>query len=219
MYPYLLVKKDMISSFKTTPCKYICKAMTLPVVSLVFCAFTASAHPYPPVAVLPPAAHDTIPSEVPKTRPADADSIDTKKTVLNLNAGDSLLITFGDDQASVTNHPQNQSANDDKVFSKVEIESSYPGGGNAWMEYMIRTFRYPMEAQRKGIQGTVVLQFIVDKEGNVSNVEAVSGPTEGGLRKEAIRVIKQSGKWMPALQDGRPVKSYKKQPIIFMLSQ
>ncbi len=105
----------------------------------------------------------------------------------------------------------------DKTFTKVEIESSYPGGSSAWMRYLNKTFRYPEEAQANEIQGTVVVQFIVDKEGNVSDVEVVSGPTGGGLRDEAIRVIKKSGKWEPAVQNGRKVKSYKKQPIIFRL--
>jgi protein TonB len=67
------------------------------------------------------------------------------------------------------------------------------------------------------ILGTVVVQFIVDKEGNVSDVSAISGPSEGGLRDEAVRVIKKSGKWTPAVQNGRQVKSYKKQPIVFKL--
>jgi len=57
------------------------------------------------------------------------------------------------------------------------------------------------------------VQFIVDKQGVVSDVEAISGPNE--LREEAVRVIKKSGQWTPAVQNGRQVKSYKKQPIIF----
>ena len=57
---------------------------------------------------------------------------------------------------------------------------------------------------------------IVDKEGNVSGVEAVSGPEE--LRAEAVRVIKKSGKWTPAIQQGRQVKSYKRQPVKFQLA-
>lgn len=105
----------------------------------------------------------------------------------------------------------------DKTFTKVEIESSYPGGPSAWMRYLNKTFRYPQEAQESEIQGTIVVQFIVDKEGVVSDVEAVSGPTNGGLRDEAVRVIKKSGKWEPAVQNGRKVKSYKKQPITFRL--
>jgi protein TonB len=75
--------------------------------------------------------------------------------------------------------------------------------------------RYPDEALNNEIQGTVVVQFIVDKEGNVSDVQAVSGPTEGGLREEAVRVIMKSGKWTPAVQNGRSVKSYKHQPVTF----
>ena len=113
--------------------------------------------------------------------------------------------------------PKKDETNYDEIFTKVEIESSYPGGTGAWMRYLNKTFRYPQEAQDDGVQGTIVVQFIVDKEGNVSEVEAVSGPSTGGLREEAIRVIKKSGKWEPAVQNGRKVKSYKKQPITFKL--
>ena len=63
-----------------------------------------------------------------------------------------------------------------------------------------------------------MVKFIVDKEGNVSDVEAISGPDTGGLREEAVRVIKKSGKWTPAVQNGRFVKSYKRQPVSFKLS-
>lgn len=103
----------------------------------------------------------------------------------------------------------------DKTFTKVEIESEYPGGMAAWQRYLLKTLRYPQEAQDNEIQGTVVVQFIVDKAGAVSNVEAISGPNE--LRDEAVRVIKKSGQWTPAVQNGRQVKSYKKQPIVFRL--
>ncbi len=101
------------------------------------------------------------------------------------------------------------------VFTKVEVESFYPGGEGAWARFLYKNFRYPDEAQNNGIQGTVVVKFIVDQEGNVSNIEAISGPTEGGLRDEAVRVIKKSGKWTPAIQNGRQVKSYKSQSIVF----
>jgi periplasmic protein TonB len=103
----------------------------------------------------------------------------------------------------------------DKTFTKVEIESEYPGGVGAWARYLNKNLHYPEEAVNSEIQGDVVVQFIVDKEGNVSDVEAVSGPNE--LRDEAVRVIKKSGKWTAAVQNGRQVKSYKKQPIKFRL--
>lgn len=106
-----------------------------------------------------------------------------------------------------------------QTFTKVEIESMYPGGAAAWLRYLNKNFRYPEDAINNEVQGIVVVQFIVDRDGNVSDVEAVSGPGTGGLREEAIRVIRQSGKWIPAIQNGRQVKSYKKQPVVFKLEQ
>ncbi|MBY0534330.1 MAG: TonB family protein [Chitinophagaceae bacterium] len=120
-----------------------------------------------------------------------------------------------DDGKGVVEAPKKDEEDYDKTFTKVEIESDYPGGTSAWARYLNKSLRYPQEAIDNEIQGTVVVQFIVDKEGNVSDVEAVSGPNE--LRDEAVRVIKKSGKWTPAIQNGRQVKSYKKQPIVFRL--
>lgn len=102
------------------------------------------------------------------------------------------------------------------VFRKVEVESEYPGGKVAWVRYLLKTFRYPVEAEDNGIQGTVVLQFIVDQEGKVSDVQVISGPKE--LWDEAVRVISKSGNWTPAIQNGRNVRSYKKQPVTFRLA-
>jgi periplasmic protein TonB len=103
----------------------------------------------------------------------------------------------------------------DKTFTKVEIESDYPGGTAAWQRYLQKNLQYPEEAQNAEVQGQVVVKFIVDKEGKVSEVEAISGPNE--LREEAMRVIRKSGSWTPAVQNGRKVKSYKSQPINFRL--
>jgi TonB family protein len=121
----------------------------------------------------------------------------------------------------LANVPQSQSGEEDydKTFTKVEIEASFPGGDIAWLPFLSRNLQYPRDAMENGVQGTVVVQFIVDMQGNVSNVQAISGPDQGGLREEAVRVIKKSGKWMPALQNGRQVKSYKKQPIVFRLQR
>jgi protein TonB len=108
---------------------------------------------------------------------------------------------------------------EDEIFKKVEIDASYPGGMPAWARFLHKNLNYPEDAIEKGIQGPVMIQFIVDKEGNVSDIEVVSGPTDGGLREEAIRVIRKSGKWTPAIQNGRVVKSYKRQPVIFQMPE
>ncbi len=96
-------------------------------------------------------------------------------------------------------------------------DASYPGGPEAWIKYLFEAVHYPSEAQDKEIQGNVVVQFKVDVDGQTSEVSAVEGPTIGGLRAEAIRVVKESGKWIPAQKNGHPISSYKKQPIRFRL--
>ena len=113
--------------------------------------------------------------------------------------------------------PGEQSGSNSPVFTKVEIEASYPGGAQAYARFLNKNFRYPEEAQAQEIQGTVMVQFQVDVNGNVSDVQAIGGPEKGGLREEAVRVIKASGKWEHAIQNGHAVSSIKKQPVIFRL--
>ena len=129
-----------------------------------------------------------------------------------------VSVAASDGGKGIIEEPKAKPAEDyEKIFMKVEIESEYPGGVTAWQRYLNKNFHYPDDALSNEIQGIITVQFIVDKEGHVSEVQAVSGPGEGGLREEAIRVIRNSGTWIPAIQNGRKVKSYKKQPVVFKL--
>jgi protein TonB len=107
---------------------------------------------------------------------------------------------------------------DDPMFYKVEIESSYPGGAAAWLRFLNKNLSVPDGAMDPG-QVKITARFIVDKDGNVSDIEIVDGPDNAALRNEVIRVIKKSGKWTPAQQNGRFVKSYKQQPVTFILGE
>lgn len=112
--------------------------------------------------------------------------------------------------------PEQKEAGTDDGIVPVEIESSYIGGLAAWKRFVERTVRYPEAAIDKNIQGTVMVQFVVDKEGRITDIQAISGPEE--LQTEAVRAIRSSqGKWNPGIQNGRKVKSYKRQPIVFSL--
>lgn len=102
-----------------------------------------------------------------------------------------------------------------KTFVKVEIESEFPGGARAWLTFLNTHMKYPKKAVKRNIQGTVVLQFIVEKDGSLSSISALSG--DPLLQEAAIKVINESPKWIPAVQDGRKVRSWKKQPIVFRL--
>ncbi|HEV9036495.1 MAG TPA: TonB family protein [Puia sp.] len=157
----------------------------------------------------------------PEEKPPEQEKLeDTKIGAVNQEGIKDEGITappVSDAGKGVVEAPKKDETDYDKTFTKVEIESDFPGGSAAWLRYLNKNLRYPDDAVNNEIQGTVVVQFIVDKEGNVSEVQAISGPENGGLREEAVRVIKKSGKWTPAIQNGRQVKSYKKQPIVFKL--
>jgi protein TonB len=157
----------------------------------------------------------------PEEKPPEQEKLDdTKIGTVNQEGIKDEGITappVSDAGKGVVEAPKKDDEDYDKTFTKVEIESSFPGGDGAWLRYLNKNLRYPDDAVNNEIQGTVIVQFIVDKEGNVSDVSAIAGPDNGGLREEAVRVIKRSGKWTPAIQNGRQVKSYKKQPIVFRL--
>jgi protein TonB len=104
----------------------------------------------------------------------------------------------------------------DTTYIKPEVESSFPDGLHGWQNFLNRTLRYPSNAMQQNIQGTVVLQFIVCTDGTVCDIEAISGPEE--LRASAIAALKTTPRWVPAMQDGKNVRSYKKQPIVYKLS-
>jgi periplasmic protein TonB len=132
------------------------------------------------------------------------------ETTAGVAEGDLVIAPPGDGAGNVIELPKKEEEDWNKVFQKVEIESDYPGGKVAWQRFLNRNLRFPPV---EDVQGTVIVQFIVGKDGSVSNVEAVSGPDE--LRAEAVRVIRKSGKWTPAIQNGHQVISQKRQPIIF----
>jgi protein TonB len=155
------------------------------------------------------------PEEMPPANETLEDVKIGNKNVLD-GLNDDVIAPPGEDKGSVIVAPQKEEENWEKTWTKVEIESEYPGGMRAWQRFLHQNLDYPSQAEEQGIQGFVTVQFIVDQEGNVSNVEAVSGAME--LRAEAVRVIKKSGKWTPAIQNGHKVKSIKRQPLGFQLA-
>jgi protein TonB len=109
-----------------------------------------------------------------------------------------------------------KSKKDSAVTYKDEKESEYPGGPGGWARYLNRNLEYPERAQQAVIQGDVVVQFIVDKNGNVIS-PFISRSVEYSLDEVSLKIIRESGKWEPAFQNGHNVKSYKLQPINFRL--
>ena len=117
---------------------------------------------------------------------------------------------------TVSSHKLDSIPAKNMVFQKVEIESEFPGGPRAWLQFLNDHLTYPKKAVRKRIEGTVLLQFIVDKDGSISDLQAISG--DPILVEAALAAMKDTPKWKPAVQYGKLVKSYKKQPVVFKLT-
>ena len=107
-----------------------------------------------------------------------------------------------------------------KVFTVVQIPAEFPGGINEWRRYLERNLNAELPTNNGAPPGryTVIVSFIVDKEGGISDVQADNDPGYG-TRDEAIRVIKKGPKWKPAVQNGRNVIYRHKQSITFQVSE
>lgn len=105
----------------------------------------------------------------------------------------------------------------EESFAATGLESGFKGGKQGWAKFLNRNIVYPKRAADAHISGMVVLQFVVDEDGKVLNPE-IERSVEYSLDEEALRVIKKSPDWLPALKDEKFVRSYKKQPIIYALS-
>ena len=105
----------------------------------------------------------------------------------------------------------------DEPFDVVEEMPKFPGGDAAMMEFLRNTVKYPEEAMKNGIQGRVVVQFIVEKDGSISGAEVIKKVNEH-LDAEALRVIGEMPKWAPGKQKGKEVRVKFTLPVTFRLS-
>lgn len=110
--------------------------------------------------------------------------------------------------------PEKPKEEDTKVFDVVEQMPSFPGGNV--MAWLSQNLKYPVIAAENGVQGRVVVQFVVEKDGSVSDVHAVK-KVDPSLDKEAERVVKSMPKWIPGKQNGSPVRVKYTLPVTFKL--
>lgn len=109
---------------------------------------------------------------------------------------------------------------DNTVLTWVQIEASFPGGPDAWRKFLERNLKQDIAVDNGAPAGDyqVVVSFLVDKNGNVTEVKAETDPGYG-TAAEAVRVIQRSGKWVPAIQNGRNVIYRQKQAITFRVNE
>lgn len=188
--------------------------------------------PLPPPPPPPPAAQQAIRTEIftppvivkgdisPEEMPPAYDVLEHSKIGLIKAAGEDIgnvvappveLKGVGDVVA-----PKVAEALSTKVWTKVEIPAEFPGGQGEWTRYLQKNLRYPDAAIENGTQAVVRVQFIVDRDGNISEVVALNNPGDG-LAEEAVRIIKKGPKWTPAEQNGSKVIFRNIQAITFRL--
>ena len=104
----------------------------------------------------------------------------------------------------------------EKVFDMVEQMPTFPGGQQELMSYLGKNIKYPTIAQENGTQGRVIIQFVVERDGSITDVRVARG-VDPYLDKEAVRVVKSMPKWIPGKQNGKAVRVKFTVPVMFRL--
>lgn len=112
---------------------------------------------------------------------------------------------------------EEEAEDEEIVFVKVEKDPEFPGGVQALFKYLGENIKYPVIAQENGIQGQVICQFTVNKDGSIVDIQVVRSSGEPSLDKEAVRVINSMPKWKPGQQGGKPVRVKYTLPVRFRL--
>ena len=103
-----------------------------------------------------------------------------------------------------------------KVFDVVEEMPSFPGGQGALMSYLASNIKYPVVAQENGVQGRVIVSFVVERDGSISDVR-VARSVDPSLDRETQRVVKSMPRWKPGKQNGSAVRVKYTVPVVFRL--
>jgi len=146
------------------------------------------------------------------------DQVISTKTVESENTDQIVQAPVEDKGTAVVEAPK--ADDEDKVFTKVENEAQFPGGQQAWIRYLQKNLNANAPVDNGAPPGTyqVIVKFIVSKDGSISDVNAET--KHGfGMEDEAVKIIKRGPKWTPALQNGRNVNAYRRQPITFIVEE
>jgi periplasmic protein TonB len=145
------------------------------------------------------------------------DQVISTKTVESDNKEQIVQAPVEDKGSTVAVVPQKED-DEGKIFTKVEVEAGFPGGDAAWRNYLQKNLNTEVPADNGAGEGTytVIVKFVVSKDGSLSQIECETDPGFG-VCQEAIRVIKRTKNWTPAIQNGRNVNAYRRQPITFLV--
>ena len=107
---------------------------------------------------------------------------------------------------------------ENSIFQVVETQPEFPGGIAELMKYLQKNMRYPKVCKEQGLQGRVIVQFVVNTDSTISDVNVIK-PVNPHFDKEALRVVKAMPKWKPGPQRGKPVRVRFTLPVTFRLPE
>ncbi len=151
------------------------------------------------------------------------EEIKSQEELISAKAGISIADVKGNDEINGQDIAdlkqvvvQGTPKEEEKVFDMVEQMPSFPGGDAELMSFLAKNMKYPAMAQENGVQGRVICQFVVTKDGTVKDVNVLRS-LDPSCDKEAIRVLLSMPRWIPGKQNGKPVAVKFTVPIIFRL--
>ncbi len=128
----------------------------------------------------------------------------------------SLMATFSLATVQAQKTVVSQKEQKPEVFMVVENMPEYPGGNEAMFAFFAKNMKYPADAQKNKVQGRVLVTFVVERDGTITDVQ-VAKPTFPSLDDEAMRLVKKMPKWKPGTQRGVPVRVKFTLPVVFKL--
>jgi protein TonB len=177
--------------------------------------------PPPPKLDVPPPVKTIIkflPPEVTNKEVAEEEEMPTQEEVKQNDVGAENLegtgeIQFDEPVEEVIKDEIDENA----IFTVVEQQAEFAGGLEAMMKFIVKNMKYPAVARRMGVEGSVFVSFVVERDGSISEPKVIKG-ISAECDQEAVRVIKMMPQWKPGKQNGRPVRSRFVLPIKFRLS-
>ena len=168
----------------------------------------------------PPAAAPTVMEFINEVEDDTELPEEEVETTEEMNQAITTVVGTGAPSAAVVTGPVGpvvEADDDDRIYDIVEENAQFPGGDEACFKWLSEHLKYPAICQEQGVQGRVIVKFVVNKDGSIDDIKILRSP-DPNLSKEAERVIKLMPKWKPARQGNKPVRSYFHQPVMFRLN-
>ena len=141
------------------------------------------------------------------------DDAEIEETTIVSSEDQADFVEITDDVPIVVEEPEKE----EEIFQVVENQPEFPGGVGELMKYLQKNIKYPTICQEQGIQGRVIVQFVVNSDGSIVDAQVIK-PVNPHLDKEAVRVVNAMPKWKPGEQRGKKVRVRFTLPVTFRLS-